>query len=328
VAAKMSRLSACRSALLPLRATFAHPRASTTRTLSPAMQPGGVLRLGAPRCPVEFVGGGRRVSSGVPERAGAGLRGIPAMVRGAPAMAWGAPAMAKNKIVGWLTDLKGAFTMDMAPEQDKVWFSFKDATNLDTWQTASDSDFGGQSTCVLELTGRGTARFWGNLAVGRTAPSAAVDEENQMKRHGFQRWAMRFWQKDKMKVARSGFAAFAVKSGTLQSNINEWNVIRLRIKTDGRTYIANLRNAANGNGDVHQVVVVCPKGEWVDYRIKISDFILTSRGLINTDKVRVNLREVKTFGFSMMDLENGPFDFEIESAILEHDPSVDSDGFL
>lgn len=24
--------------------------------------------------------------------------------------------------------------MDMAPEQDKVWFSFKDATNLDTWQ--------------------------------------------------------------------------------------------------------------------------------------------------------------------------------------------------
>lgn len=77
------------------------------------------------------------------------------------------------------------------------------------------------------------------------------------------------------------------------------------IKTDGRLYCANLRNEANGNGDVNQAALVTPKGKWVDFRIKASDFILTSRGLINTERFRMNLREVKTFGIALMDMENG-----------------------
>ena len=30
-----------------------------------------------------------------------------------------------------------------------------------------------------------------------------------------------------------------------------------------------------------------PKGEWCDVRIEITDFLLTSRGLINTEKVQI-----------------------------------------
>ena len=74
MAMAFGKMGASRAALPALRATMAHPRASITRTPSPAMQPGGVMRLGAP---VEFVCGGRRVGGGIAERAGAaGMRGM------------------------------------------------------------------------------------------------------------------------------------------------------------------------------------------------------------------------------------------------------------
>jgi len=87
MAMAFGKMGASRAALLPLRATMAHPRASTPRTPSPAMQPGGVMRLGAP---VEFVCGGRRVGGGIAARAG--MRGF--------------RTMAQNKIDGWVGDLK------------------------------------------------------------------------------------------------------------------------------------------------------------------------------------------------------------------------------
>ena len=119
---------------------------------------------------------------------------------------------------------------DIRQEDEKLWFSFKDAQNIDDWVTASDSDFGGQSIASLELTGNGTVRFWGDLFVGRTTPSDEVAAEQQMRRHSFKAWAMRWWKTDKMKVARSGFAAFACKPHTLRSNIDDWNVLRLRLR--------------------------------------------------------------------------------------------------
>mmetsp|Transcript_15857 Transcript_15857/g.24675 ORF Transcript_15857/g.24675 Transcript_15857/m.24675 type:complete len:157 (-) Transcript_15857:1284-1754(-) len=139
-----------------------------------------------------------------------------------------------------------------------------------------------------------------------------------------EKWSVMKWLFGGKKVtsAKGGFAAFSSKSATFEKDIDEFNALILRIKTDGRLYFLNLRTEALGHGDVYQAPIEAPAGHWADVKVPITQFVLTSRGLINLSEARMNWRKVTSVGISIMDGNDGAFEFEIDSIRLSYDENI------
>jgi len=233
----------------------------------------------------------------------------------------------------WMSQLmpmaKKAFSWDLSVDRERVWFSFKEEGAEDLlacFRTAADSDFGGQSHCSLKLTDTGTVLFSGELSVAladRDALPAGAEDGEQSEPSVKQRLA-KWFEGERPRTAKGGFVALASYPHKLEPNIDDFNTLNFRAKSDGRIYCVNLKTEALPLESVYQAVLM-PKtvGAWEDIQIKASDFVLTHRGLINVDKVRMNWRSVQTIGVSLMDRQDGPFRLEIESVTLERLDDVD-----
>ena len=232
-----------------------------------------------------------------------------------------------SKLLSKLVPLaKKAFSWDMSVASEGVWFSFKDEGApelLQKFRTAADSDFGGRSHCTLELTERGTALFSGELSLS-LADCGDEHETGDADAPSVKQRLAKWFAGERPRTAKGGFVAIASFPHALEPDIDDFNTLCLRVKSDGRIYCVNLKTEALPLESVYQAVLVPKKaGVWEDVEIKASDFTLTHRGLVNVHKVNMNWRSIKTFGISLMDRQDGPFRLEIESVGLKRLEDVD-----
>jgi len=200
-----------------------------------------------------------------------------------------------------------------------TWIKFGEENMETNWETACDSDFGGGSYVALTKSESGTALFQGSLCLGMTDVTAEREEDNK-------RSALRkVFDPRTIQSARQGFAGFASKPYFLESDIDEFNTIILRVKTDGRLYFVNMRTGNCGVGDTYQAPLQCPADQWYQVAIPASVFCLTCRGKVHIDEVRMSWRDVTTFGISILDREEGPFKLEIDYVQLIRDPTQPDD---
>lgn len=113
-------------------------------------------------------------------------------------------------------------------------------------------------------------------------------------------------------VQNSGFAAL-VSSGRLGPwNLEDYNAIMVRAKTDGRIYVTNVRAPSVIEDDMFQAYTIGTEGEFCDIVLPFSDFIATHRGFIE-GQIELDSRLIETVGVLMAQRRAGPFRLELKS---------------
>ena len=97
------------------------------------------------------------------------------------------------------------------------------------------------------------------------------------------------------------------KPNSLATDLEHVNSLRMKLLGDGRRYIVSLRSKACRDGDFYQTVIKPPSGKWSELTLPIDNFQLTHYGMINTNTVLMDTREVITFGLTIQDSVEGPF---------------------
>ncbi|KAL0819752.1 hypothetical protein ABMA28_007798 [Loxostege sticticalis] len=193
-------------------------------------------------------------------------------------------------------------------ETDLVW-CFNEQSVLDKFVTTCDSDHNeGYSTCKLEMSEAGRARFHGVL-------DTRVPKDGRIKKAGY--CAMRSHR------VRKSFKREATY------NWNLYNTLVLKVRGDGRSYLLNI--SCEGYYDItwndiyHYVLYTRGGPYWQIAKIPFSKFVFGSKGRLQDKQNRMRLDRITHFGITCGDKIPGRFNLEIEYVGLEFDPTHDEE---
>jgi hypothetical protein len=86
-------------------------------------------------------------------------------------------------------------------------------------------------------------------------------------------------------------------------DLSPYDTLTLRVRGDGRPYIASLRTenwlVGGRSHDVWQAFLLAPPGEWADVSLSLSRFLLTHRGRLVESHVEMNAARVISFGLGL-----------------------------
>jgi NADH dehydrogenase [ubiquinone] 1 alpha subcomplex assembly factor 1 len=201
-----------------------------------------------------------------------------------------------------LEDVHSQFRADFAPMESLDLVDFSRSVDVARFQVTTDRVLGGQTSCAL--TQKRYATFSSALFSGVVDP-CGEDASAEMRRHG-------------------GFASFRTLPGERVRDVSAFRAFELRVKTDGRAYVANFKCAAHGPENLWQSVVVTPRpGAWTTLAIPFRDLRLTRRGRMEALQLDFQAEAMSGFGILLADNEEGPFRFEMQylRAIRNVDPS-------
>eukprot|EP00291_Cryptomonas_curvata_P020084 CAMPEP_0172168070 /NCGR_PEP_ID=MMETSP1050-20130122/9927_1 /TAXON_ID=233186 /ORGANISM="Cryptomonas curvata, Strain CCAP979/52" /LENGTH=228 /DNA_ID=CAMNT_0012838939 /DNA_START=119 /DNA_END=805 /DNA_ORIENTATION=- len=223
--------------------------------------------------------------------------------------------------MSWFPHLNISKGWSLSPPKELKWIKFETQEDLSKWRLGCDSDYGGKSHCSFAITEKGTGLFSGSLD---NTPIEVVKEKMEYEISISRPTPLFDLYKGRKtpEMARAGFAAISSLPMALETDLQHMNVLLCRVRTDGRLYLASLRTDALRPGFVYQAPIRGRPGEWSTVRLPLRDFVLTDRGLVFDSKVMMNLRSVSTFGITIMDKLDGPFEVEIESVIAIRDRAV------
>eukprot|EP00899_Mesostigma_viride_P008758 jgi/Mesvir1/17884/Mv12957-RA.1 len=167
---------------------------------------------------------------------------------------------------------------DLARQRSqKDLFRFESVSDIEKWRLVSDSSFGGLSSASFRLCPDrpGTAIFSGVLSSGTHVGSP-------------------------VKLRRSGFANLRAEEAF---DLEGYPLLALRVKGDGRSYIANIQtdswlHLAGTPPDVWQAIFHPRKGEWCEVQIPLSSFIRTSRGRVISELTEMDASKVVSVGIA------------------------------
>lgn len=119
-------------------------------------------------------------------------------------------------------------------------------------------------------------------------------------------------------VQRSGFAAWRTRDrgyslfGKMLYNIDPYNYLALRIKSDGRKYFLNIQTESIVPTDIHQHLLPCyTPGEWETVTIPFSAFVRTNYGMVVEPQKEMLRQKVRSVGIGLTDRVQGPFELRI-----------------
>jgi len=164
-------------------------------------------------------------------------------------------------------------TMNANPAPDRMLFDFAASTNA-AWQVVNDDVMGGVSTSSFQIT-NGAAVFHGELSL-----------ENN-----------------------GGFASVRSKPATLTTASADNFVIRVR--GDGRRYQFTARMSQNFDRALYQGAFTTRKGEWLEHRLPLKDFVPSLRGRTLTTEPPLTAEQLTSVGFLIANQQAGPFRLEI-----------------
>eukprot|EP01089_Gocevia_fonbrunei_P002927 TRINITY_DN12792_c0_g2_i1.p1 TRINITY_DN12792_c0_g2~~TRINITY_DN12792_c0_g2_i1.p1 ORF type:complete len:215 (+),score=20.00 TRINITY_DN12792_c0_g2_i1:80-724(+) len=159
---------------------------------------------------------------------------------------------------------------------------FPKAHDLSNWKLYSDNDLGGYTTASFVQTFDRNVLFKGNLS---------------LKRRG-------------TKMMQSGYASIMTQS---YIDLHEYDAFLLKIRTDGRMYIMNVKANNSIPDHMYQAIFTTEKNDMVDLVIPFSKFVATRQGMVVPSDGHLEEPLVYGYGFLMAERKEGPFEMEIES---------------
>ena len=185
-------------------------------------------------------------------------------------------------------DLHSQIRADFSPMEFLELHSFREGSDLQKFQVTTDTVLGGRSTSSFTL------KPYKTFTAG--CFSGCLD-----------------FTHDEDIEGRGGFASFRTKPDERVRDLSAFEAFELRIKTDGRPYIANFKCADHSVEQLWQAQLVTPKPYvWTSVALPFRDLRLTRRGRVELVQVDLNRETVNGFGVLLADGSNGPFRFEIQ----------------
>lgn len=112
--------------------------------------------------------------------------------------------------------------------------------------------------------------------------------------------------------SRGGFAAFRTKPDERERDLTPFQAVEMRVKTDGRRYVANFKSATHSPEHLWQMAVMTEPYAWVTVALPFSQLVLTRRGRVDIAQSPLARDRVNGFGVLLADAHNGPFKFEVQ----------------
>ena len=110
--------------------------------------------------------------------------------------------------------------------------------------------------------------------------------------------------------------------GRLFWNVEPYNYLGLRIKSDGRRYFVNVQTDSIVETDIHQHRLYtqhdsdtpgdAEQAQWETIYIKWHDFVRTNHGSVVEPASEMLMQKVKSVGIGLIDRQPGPFDLRIQ----------------
>lgn len=120
---------------------------------------------------------------------------------------------------------------------------------------------------------------------------------------------------DDAEVERTGYAAWRTLDrpptmfGKALWDVDRYDYLALRIKSDGRKYKVNVQTESIVYTDIHQHRLYARRpGTWETVLIKWSDFVRTNHGIVVEPQSEMNKEKVRTIGVGLTDRLAGPFE--------------------
>ncbi len=115
-------------------------------------------------------------------------------------------------------------------------------------------------------------------------------------------------------VQRSGYAAWRTRDrgvslfGKLLWDIDPYNYLALRVKSDGRKYFVNIQTESIVPTDLHQhLLPTYTPGQWETIIIPFHAFVRTNYGMVVEPQREMLRQKVKSVGIGLTDRVPGPF---------------------
>ena len=112
-----------------------------------------------------------------------------------------------------------------------------------------------------------------------------------------------------------GFAS--VRSPQLEEILEEVDVIRLRVRGDGRIYQLSIRTDRVFDGVRYGTSFQTEEGAWMEVRLPLDDFRPTWRGRTVPGAPALLPEDIRSFGFMVTDKQEGDFRLDVESLSAE-----------
>lgn len=175
---------------------------------------------------------------------------------------------------------------DLLPAQFVPMYRFTDASVIEKFHTTTDKVLGGASTASFKLK-------------QYDAFQAAVFE------------GIIDYQDDNPNT-RGGFAAVRSRADDKVRDLHTCAALEMRVKTDGRPYILNVKSADASPDQLWQMRLLAPPFKWTTLACPFHELILTKRGNLEVTQFPVNTEAINGIGILLADGCNGPFKFEVQ----------------
>jgi len=113
-------------------------------------------------------------------------------------------------------------------------------------------------------------------------------------------------------MKQSGYAGLQPKQRSSLTNLEGFNGIEIRAKTDGRVYIANIKVDTVVKHHLYQAFFTTRKGEWTNIVLPFNRFTLTFQGQVEGESLPIDPRQFQAVSFLMAERKEGDFRMELE----------------
>lgn len=158
--------------------------------------------------------------------------------------------------------------------EPRTLFDFSTAATRGSWTNVNDGVMGGRSVGRYSFTDAGNLQFFGTLSL-----------ENN-----------------------GGFAS--VRSRPMRLGLKNDDVLRIRVKGDGRKYFLDVRSPSNRMAFSYRVSIQTQASKWQEFEVPLANFVGTSFGR-TLPKARPNASSVNSIGLTLSDKRPGPFQLEV-----------------
>ncbi|XP_072166653.1 complex I intermediate-associated protein 30, mitochondrial-like [Diadema setosum] len=192
--------------------------------------------------------------------------------------------------------------LDTMFDQNRVLWHFRGPESVDDFTVQTDKDIGGKSTAALSISRNNKLLFHGNLCT-------EVPRDGETERSGY--CAIR---------SKQVYGSFNRK---LSFDLSPFNVLRMRVRGDGRAYMVNLiikGYFTDTHDDVWSYFMFTRGGPyWQDVSIPFTKFFMSSKGRVQDKQTPPDLESVTAIGLTMADAVDGEFALEIDSISVSFD---------
>lgn len=203
---------------------------------------------------------------------------------------------AKDAVEDWYV----AARADLAPVHQQTLYQFAHADDLARFMVTTDTVLGGKSSASLALRRYkhfSAAVFSGVIDYAKAGEAADVP-------------------------SRGGFAAVRSRPEERSRDLAGFTAVEMRIKSDGRPYIFNVKCADFSAEHLWQMRMVTPPSTWATVAIPFHELMMTRRGRVEMDQQEISRDAISGIGILLADGADGPFKLEVQyiRAIRDFDP--------